>query len=41
MITLNFGLTLDSVDQYKHFDTSLAPSNLMVEALEGVQVLAI
>jgi hypothetical protein len=33
--------SLDSPDQYEHFDTSLAPSNHMVEALEGVQVLAI
>ena len=33
--------SLDSPDQYEHFDTSLAPSNRMVEALEGVQVLAI
>ena len=33
--------SLDSPDQYENFDTSLALSNRMVEALEGVQVLAI
>ena len=32
---------LDSPDQCDHFDTPLPPSNRMVEALEGVQVLAI
>ena len=32
---------LDSPDQCDHFDTPLAPSNRVVVALEGLQVLAI
>ena len=33
--------SLDSPDQCKHFGTSLAPSNRLVVALEGVQLPAI